>query len=188
MLDEEKSTADQMVCRAEENYEQKYGINKYDLFSGSRFDNWNETFTFLYSREEGNVTTDYIANNLGWILISSRFKVAMERINEIKNVQYLPVAIKEISTNEVMNGFYVLNIIGFSNALDLENSVYKVLQSRGKKMLSIIKFALNETELDNLHILRLEQHKFSTFISEALKSELNKNFIKGCDFLEIKVV
>ncbi len=189
MYDDENSFPEQMVCMAEDDYEKKYGIDQYIFQKGVRLTNWNNDFTFYYDKSEGYIPTDYMANNLGWFLISPKFKDVMEKL-DIKNVQYLPVKIKEKITGEEIHGFNIVNIIELIDAIDWDNSEYSVfeLKERGIKMISVRKYALSKNSINNLHILRLKDSKFAIFVSEQLKNELLNNGITGIDFLKVKVI
>lgn len=187
MFDDEKSKKEDIVCMAEDNFQEKYGIKQYDLNEGKYFENWDSTFTFYYDLREGTEPKDLLPNNLGWLLISQKFKNVLNTI-EIIGVQYLPVNIIEKNTGEKLEGFSVLNIISLIDALDLTHSTYTEIEARGQKYLSIIKYALDSEKLNDFHIFRLENSKFACFISQIVKEQLETNKTTGCDFLEVKVV
>jgi hypothetical protein len=50
-----------------------YGIGYDALCQGKEFLNWNDDFMFYYNKSEGDIPTDYPANDKGWFLISERF-------------------------------------------------------------------------------------------------------------------
>lgn len=59
-----------IVCH----YENDYGIQQYDLKMGKKFDGWNEDFEFYYDVTEGEQATDYLANDMGWLVVSGKLK------------------------------------------------------------------------------------------------------------------
>ena len=187
MFDDKNGNENQMICFSEDDFEKIYGVKKNDIYKGIRLENWSEHVTLFFDSLEGNELTDFIANSLGWHIISKRFKEILVNLN-VNNVQLLPIILKEKSTGVTINDYSVVNIIGLLDALDMENSKYNIFEARGKKMLSVIKYALKGDMLKNLHIIRLKESKFATFVSEILRKELSKNSISGCDFLEVKVV
>ncbi|MFW6029466.1 MAG: imm11 family protein [Halanaerobiales bacterium] len=184
---EENSQENEIVCFSEENYESKYHLKENDIYKGKCFENWDRNFTFYYEKSEGYVSKDYLANNLAWPIISSKFKRILDDIG-VPEVQYLPINIEEKYTGKKLEGFTVVNIITLLDALDLENSVYTEFKARGKKMLSIKKYALQQEKVRGYNFVRLKKSKYSTFISEIVRNKLVENKITGCDFLEISVV
>ncbi|MCK4260905.1 MAG: DUF1629 domain-containing protein [Halanaerobiales bacterium] len=186
LVDDDNSIKD-IVCYAEENYEEKYEFTQYDLCKGVYFEQWNENFTFYYDSTEGDNPTDYLANNLGWFLISSKFKKILEGIG-IQSIQYLPVKVKQKNGNQELSGYFVANIIVLVDALNLAQSIYTEFHLDNEKILSIKKYALNKNKIENLHVLRLIDYNIPIFVSEDVKKEIKNNNITGCDLLEILII
>jgi hypothetical protein len=187
MFDDENSKENEMVCYADDNFEEKYKVNQYDINEGKFITNWDNKFTFYYDCNEGTVTNDYLANNLGWFLISPKFKDILLKQN-VKNVQYLPVIIKEKNNGCIIESFHVVNITTLTDALDLDNSKYTERTIDNIKFKSIIKCALKSKYIEGLDLLRIKDNKFSTYISERIKKEINRNKLTGMDLLEVKVI
>lgn len=184
--DEYKNPND-IICYADDNYESKYNIKHYDVNQGLVLKDYNEGITFYYDERNGSKVTDYVSNNLGWFIISPKFKRVLEKIG-VNNVQYIPIEIREKSTKDIITGYNIVNIVGLVDGLNLEESVYKVLKVRNKEHISVTKPALDSNKLKGLHLTRVKNCIFATFVSNVLKNELEKNNITGCDFLEVKVV
>ena len=53
-------------------FQNDYGIQQNALNTGKVFENWDDRFEFFYTKEEGDVWTDYLANDKGWFLVSNR--------------------------------------------------------------------------------------------------------------------
>lgn len=66
----DSSGENDIVCH----YENNYGIQQYDLKMGKKFDGWDDNFEFYYDITEGEVATDYLANDMGWLVVSGKFK------------------------------------------------------------------------------------------------------------------
>lgn len=98
------------------------GLDRYDLDRGIEITQWNEYFKFSYNPKEGKVFTDFLKNNLGWIIASQNLKKVIS-ILQPTNIQYLPVKVVNMKTNEVNHIYSVDNLIDNIEALDLENSV-----------------------------------------------------------------
>lgn len=189
MFDDENAKKGDMVCYAEIGYEEKYGIKQYDINKGEYIKNWNPEFTFYYDSTRGENPVDYMASNIGWTLISSKFRQILESV-DVPDIQICPVRIKEKNAGKEVNGYSIINIITFTDAFDLDNSDYSYLtiKKTGQKVLSVRKYALKSSALEGKHLIRLKEGKFATFVSETLKNEICKQKLSGCDFLEVKAV
>jgi hypothetical protein len=189
MFDGENANDEDMVCYTEEGFEDKYGIKQYDLYKGEYFESWNPDITFFYDSLKGDIPIDYMASDIGWALISPKFREVL-KIVDITGIQVCPVKIKEKDSGKEIIGYSVINIISYTDALDLDNSVYDyfTVKKTEQQVLSVIKYALKSTALEGKHIVRLKDGKFATFVSERLKDEICRQKLRGCDFLEVKVV
>ncbi|QOR67317.1 maleate cis-trans isomerase [Cytobacillus suaedae] len=176
-----------MVCNVEEGFSQKYGIDEYAIYDCKVINNWADDLTFYYNPTEGNVPNDYLATNLGWLIVSEKCRKILEEMN-VTNIQYLPIRIKSLHDENEIQGFSVLNIIGEVEALNLNASVYNYFEVGEEKILSVIKYAVNKDLLLNTHIFRLKEDTIPVFVSEKVKKAIRLNKLSGFDFLEIKVV
>ncbi|MCM2603436.1 hypothetical protein NDQ57_01795 [Rossellomorea marisflavi] len=59
--------------------ENTHGFKQYELKEGKFIENWNDTITFHFNLHEGSEFTDYLANNLGWFIVSKKFKNLIEK-------------------------------------------------------------------------------------------------------------
>ena len=64
-------------------FQNDYGIQQNALNTGKVFENWDDRFEFFYTKEEGDVWTDYLANDKGWFLVSNRLKTLLESVNMV---------------------------------------------------------------------------------------------------------
>ena len=62
-------------------YENDYGIQQNALNVGKIFQGWDDRFEFFYTKEEGDIWTDYLANDKGWFLVSNKLKKLLESVN-----------------------------------------------------------------------------------------------------------
>ena len=76
-------------------FQNDYGIQQNALNTGKVFENWDDRFEFFYTKEEGDVWTDYLANDKGWFLISNRLKTLLESVNT--DIQFLKKSLRAAS-------------------------------------------------------------------------------------------
>ena len=74
-------------------YNSDYRIDSKRLKSGIYFEMNNESFEFSYLEKEGNIWTDYLANDKGLFLVSEKLKGLMESLNT--DIQFIPVLVSE---------------------------------------------------------------------------------------------
>lgn len=182
LIDFENNNND-IVCTSSEIFD----IEQYEVMEGKYVEKWNEKNTLYFEPTKGARPTDYLSNDLGWFVISDKFKCILEELR-ISGVQYLPIRIRNTTNNEVLEGFSVCNIFNLVDALDLANSDYTEFElDENEKIISVKKYALKSSELNGVHIFRLAGDPFGIFVSEIVKKALIDNRITGCDFLEVRV-
>lgn len=187
MMDYNGAKQEDLVCYVEEDFSEKYGIDEYAIYDGKIIENWNDNITFHYNPEQGCVPNDYLANNLGWLIASEQCRNILDEMN-ITNIQYLPIKIKNLFNKSEIEGFSVVNIIGKTEALNLNASVYSYFELDDENILNVIKYAINKNDVTNIHIFRLKEDTIPIFVSEEVKKAFEINKLNGFDFLEIKVV
>jgi hypothetical protein len=172
-----------VVCHCEETF----GFEQYELKEGKFIENWNKNITFYYNPKEGDILTDYLANNLGWFIVSKKFK---DIINELgtSEIQYLPVNIVDLESNSNKNIYYVANVLEVVDAIDLEHSDYSVMELDNEKIYSIRKYALKQEGIINKDLFKLNGDEIPLFVSESFKHSVETYNITGCDFSEIRTI
>lgn len=177
------SNENDVVCYCEDTK----GFEQYDLKEGKFVEDWNENITFHYNPKEGDRFTDYLANDLGWFIVSEKLKDAIGKLN-VNGIQYLPVKIVDLKSRAYPNEYYVVNVIEVVDAINLKESVYDVFDFEGEKMYSVIKYAVTKSKINNKDLFKLKGHEIPMFISEKLKNAIEERNITGCSFLEIKSI
>ncbi|MGE7666857.1 imm11 family protein [Ureibacillus composti] len=162
------------------------GINQYALMEGKVIKNWNRDVLFFYNPNEGDRYTDYLANDLGWFIVSERLKNILQQLDD--NIQYFPIKIVNKLDKTQFSEYYVANILNVVSALNLEKSKYDLIEAEDIKIYSVSKYALNSNALNNLNIIKLKGDELPVFVSEILKEYICENNLTGCDFLEIKII
>ncbi|MDR2578274.1 MAG: hypothetical protein LBC70_05625 [Chitinispirillales bacterium] len=155
--------------------------DEYILFEGTAINNWNNDMTFECDFKEGYVVTEYLCNVCGWDIFSEK---AIRLFGDLisNDIQLLPIKVINKDTGREIDKYFVVNIIPFLDALDLENSVYDYCGDD----LSVIKYGIKEEKVGRHHIFRLKDSQFSAFVSEEFYKIAKKNKMVGCDFLKVK--
>lgn len=164
-------------------HKELYGINKYDVIRGKEIKSWDERIAFSFKETEGKILTDYVWNNLGWLIVSEKFKNAIEFM-KIDGIQYLPVNIINESSCEKLGNCYVVNICNFIKAVNMKQSEY--IDLKGLYIFS--SYTLNESQIGGLDIFRVEEDNIAIFVSEKFKKVIKDYKLTGFRFEKIKVV
>lgn len=165
----------------------KFNINQYIVCEGKKVDDWNDNTLLEFSSDEGDIESDYLANNYGWLVFSENFKKKMDCLIE-NDIQYLDIKIRNTKNQSELAGYKVVNVITVMDALDLENSKYDLFELDDEKIMSIEKYALKKDRIVNSNIFKLKDDTIPTFVSEKFKKIVEENNLTGFQFLEIKVV
>lgn len=160
-------------------------IDEYATSNGRKIDVWDEVI-FQYNASEGNILSDYVANVYRWLIVSNKFKILTDKLL-LNQVQYLPIKLIEAKSKEENLSFYVANIICVVDALDLESSKYDIFELENEKIISVQKYALKQSKIENSHIFRLKDDTIPIFVSEEIKTIIQKNSLLGFAFLEVDI-
>lgn len=162
-------------------------IDNFSTLLGNYIEDWDNKITLYFDPDEGDRETDYLGNDLGWLIISSRFKSLLEKIG-VKNVQFLPITIENIKDGTKLHDYTIANICGLVDALDWSNSLYnEIVTGQGEKLIIFASHVLLGDRIEQ-HIFRLKDDPFVVFVSEGLKKLLKLNNIDGIDFYKVKTI
>ena len=169
-------------------FQNDYGIQQNALNTGKVFENWDDRFEFFYTKEEGDVWTDYLANDKGWFLVSNRLKTLLESINT--DIQFLKVGIKETNNGGDFKQYYIANIIKVVDALCLDKSKYFETEIEGiGTIYTVSKYGIYADKTDGADVFKLSnRQEIPIFVSEKFKDLIEKVNITGILLTEISVV
>lgn len=103
----------------------------------------------------------------------------------VDNIQYYPVLLRDQETRKTEDTYFLVNIIGLIDCVDMDKSKVKWWNSgMGFDFLSM---AIDESKTLGLHIFRLKDDPTKVLISEALKNSIEKNKVMvGVNLIEPK--
>lgn len=173
-----------IVCH----YKDDYGIQQNTLNVGKFFENWDDRFEFFYTKEEGHIWTDYLANDKGWFLVSNRLKILLESVST--DIQFLKVGIKETNTGGDFKQYYIANIIKVVDALCLDKSQYFETEIEGiGTIYTVSKYGIYADKTGGADVFKLSnRQEIPIFVSEKFKNLIEKENITGISLTEISAV
>lgn len=172
-----------IVCH----YENDFGIKQNELNIGKIYNGWDNRFEFYYDTKEGDIWTDYLANDKGWFVVSDKLKELLESINT--DIQFLSVKIKEKNNDNGINQYYIANIIKVVDALCLEKSQYFTTEIEGMGTIyTVSKYGIYAEKTDGADVFKLSnRQQIPIFVSEKFKDLIKENNITGISLVEIGV-
>lgn len=172
-----------IVCH----YKNDFGIQQNTLNVGKFFGDWDDRFEFFYDKKEGDIWTDYLANDKGWFLVSDKLKKLLESLNT--NIQYLSVRIVEKGENKAINQYFIANIITVVDALCLEKSRYFTTEIEGMGTIyTVSKYGIYAEKTNGADVFKLSnRQQIPIFVSEKFKELIEDNNITGISLSEIAV-
>lgn len=168
-------------------YKKDFDIPQNVFCVGKKLEQWDGKFEFYYDIQEGNVWTDYLANDKGWFVVSEKLKILLQGINT--EIQFFSVKIKEKNSYEIREDYYIANIIKVVDALCLEKSKYFETFIEGiGTIYTVSKYGIYEKRTENADIFKLAQRQeIPIFVSEKFKQLSDNNRITGIYLQEINV-
>ncbi|TQV76399.1 hypothetical protein FLL45_00070 [Aliikangiella marina] len=120
--------------------------------------------------ESGDYRGDIIDGFL--TLYSDELKDALEKFG-IDNVKFYPVRLRDQDTNETEGGYWLANILGLLDCVDLNKSKVKPWTTGiGYDFLSMV---IDESKTNGLKIFRLKDDPTKVIISEEVKAHLESS-------------
>ena len=172
-----------IVCH----YQNDYGIQQNTLNAGQLFEGWDDRFEFFFIREEGEIWTDYLANDEGWFLVSNKLKKILKSINT--DIQFIKVKIKERNNEEVFKEYYIANVIKVVDALCLDKSQYFETEIEGiGTIYTVSRYCIYADKTEGADVFKLSNgQEIPIFVSEIFKDLIEREKITGISLAEIRV-
>ena len=144
--------------------------------------NWPNV-EFYYSSKASDLESDYLLNIKRWPIIHVR---VMEEFNkkEIKGVQYFPIKLVDIVTQEVNDHYVLMYIENFIDAFDMEKSKYSYNEEYNFYTFIPKETYLNESVCSKYDIFRCSKSVAGIYVSEKIRQIVNENQWIGFCFYE----
>lgn len=172
-----------IVCH----FDDEFDIPQNALIVGKFYDGWNDNLEIYYSSDEGNVWTDYLANDKGWFLVSEKLKTLLESVNT--EIQFLKVSVRENKNVNLKKDYYFANVLRVVDALCLEKSKYFETEIAGiGTIYTVSKYGIYSDKTENSDVFKLaNRQQVPLFVSEKFKSLIDEYNITGISLVEIAV-
>ena len=141
-----------------------------------------------YDSREGSIATDYLANDMTWLVVSQKLKDILDELNT--KIQYFKVKIQDEKGKKLNGNYYVANIINLVDSLCLHESDYFETDIEGiGTIYTISKFAIYGNKVGENDVFKLlNRQEIPIFVSVRLKKIVEERQITGMEFLEVKII
>ena len=166
--------------------EDSFEFYRYDVVLAKEDISWSNNIKIKIDEEEGNRITDYVCNDISWFIVTEKLKNILEKHN-IGNVKFYKIDVED-KNNIIDTDLYVVNICTVVDALNLEYSKWSIYKTKENEMLSVEKYAINESKVEGYDLFKLENDRMPIFISERLVKAMKKAKITWCDYGYVTVL
>lgn len=147
-------------------------------------DSWPEV-EFYYSSKASDLESEYLLNAARWPIVHKR---VMEEFDKegIKGLQYFPIRLVDVVTQKVNTDYYLMYIVNFINAFDLEKSKYVYNEKYDFYTFIPRETYLNKDICSEYDIFRCSKSVAAIYVSEKIKRIVEDNHWIGFTFYEQK--
>lgn len=142
--------------------------------------NWPNV-EFYYSSKVSALESDYLLNVKRWPVIHIR---VMEEFNKkgIKGLQYFPVKLIDVVTQEINTNYVLMYIVNFIDAFDMEKSKYRYNEKYDFYTFMPKDTFLNKSICAEYDIFRCSKSAAAIYVSEKIKRIAEDNHWIGFNF------
>ena len=133
----------------------------------------------------GKKLLDYIGNLSNYPTVSTRFRELLDA-HASAEIEYLPVNIIDHKGKKVDGGYYIANIIGTVDCVDLANSEYvsDPMYPDEFQFLSKLNLHLSKIPKES-NIFRIKENKTTIIVRSDLAEVIKDSKISGCVFHQL---
>ncbi len=131
----------------------------------------------MTSAEKGELG-DYVLTSLPGLVISKPVRDILDRCGA-DNIQYIPVVIHDEPEKKTHDGYFMANIIGVVDCIDLQKSVITTRAAMPDKIREIHKLCIDESRAKGFRILRLARRQVIVLVDETIKNALESQALRG---------
>ncbi|WP_025663498.1 imm11 family protein [Aquimarina megaterium] len=122
---------------------------------------------------------DYAVSDMGCSVVSKRFKTFLDNLS-MDNIQYFPATIIEREKEPAKEGYFVANIIGLLDCIDINLSIMDMDQDEKNTIIwSIDQLVLMEDMNNSNKIFRARYFTRIILVDELFKEAFEQTGIKG---------
>lgn len=140
---------------------------------GKKLENW-PIIDFYYTSNVSTLENEYLNNVNGWLIVHQVVRDAFEK-NQIMGIQFLPVRVVDITSHNVNNNYYAMNLLNWIDPIDMRKSKYKYNEKYDVYTFFPHATYLIEEKCQKYDIFRCIKSHASIYISDKIKKIFDDN-------------
>lgn len=150
------------------------------ISSKEKIYNWPNV-EFIYDSKKGDVKSDYLNNIHDWPIVKRSVMELFDK-NGIKGIQYFPITLIDLETNEKMDDYVVMYIENFIEAYDLSKSKYTYYKEYDAYFFLPHEIYFDKEVCAKYDIFRCIKDTQLIYVSEKFVSIIEDNQLSGFEF------
>lgn len=164
--------------------EKKLPFNIYDVNGSVPL---NITKIYVSVTHDNKADYDYVANDLGWLVVSEKIRKVFEQ-SYIGKHEFIPLVNEK--TDEVVG--YLVHCMNVIEGFDEKNAICDrktyVINGKTYENLIVVKYAINKEQVGKSDMFKLKESNIPYFISDSLKARIEKVKGNGFDYVKVKTI
>ena len=136
---------------------------------------------FVMTPEERGELGDYVLTGLPGLLISKRFRLALEAAG-VDNIQYIDAEIEDQTSGQMYGDYFIANVIGSVDCIDMSKSKLTMRAALPDKIRDIDELHIDETRTRGLLLFRLARKLSLVLIHESVQEKVQAAQLRGAGF------
>lgn len=158
----------------------KKGFFRHVITNGEKINEW-PNIEFYYSSKASELESEYLLNSWRWPIVHKKVRNEFNN-RDIKGIQYLPIKLIDVVTNEENKNYVVMNILNHIEAIDMDKSDYTYNEKYDLYSFIPHTTYLNKDVCSNYDIFRASKRSSVIYVSQKIKDIVEeKNWI-GFEF------
>ena len=158
----------------------KIGYVRYLILDGKELTDLPE-IKFYYSSKMSSLKNEYLLNDYRWPIIHKKVMEEFQN-QQVSNVQYIPITLSDIDTDEEIHEYYAMNILNSIEAIDLEKSEYDYDEEFNVYWFLPHSIYLNPSICEGHDIFRASKSSTYVYVSQKIKDIIEANNWIGFSF------
>ena len=143
---------------------------------------------FYYSSKVSKLKTAYLLNHrIDWPIVHQTVKEEFENQSIQSKIQYIPITLVDIDTDDEIHEYYAMNILNHIEAIDLDNSEHDYDEEFNVYWFMPRRIYLDELICKGHDIFRPSKDTGYVYVSQKVKDLIEKHEWTGFKFREEKV-
>ncbi len=135
------------------------------------------------AEQPGLLVPDLIKNTFRFCLVSSKLKALLEQ-EAGAEIEFLPTAITNHKGRTVLGDFFIANVIGTQDCVDLERSEFDALEDEPDRFNALFRLHLREDRIPSgLKLFRIQPMPGVLVLRDDLRTRLEEQGLTGAQYI-----